>query len=75
MVDNTFATPALQRPLSLGADVVVHSVTKYIGGHSDLIGGAIVTSDDELIERLGVPRERGRAPSRARWTATSRCAA
>jgi cystathionine gamma-synthase len=53
VVDNTFATPALQRPLSLGADAVVHSVTKYIGGHSDLIGGAIVTSDDEWIERLG----------------------
>jgi cystathionine gamma-synthase len=53
VVDNTFATPALQRPLSLGADAVVHSVTKYIGGHSDLIGGAIVTSDEEWIERLG----------------------
>jgi cystathionine beta-lyase/cystathionine gamma-synthase len=52
VVDNTFATPALQRPLSLGADAVVHSVTKYIGGHSDLIGGAIVTSDEEWIERL-----------------------
>ena len=52
VVDNTFATPYLQRPLGLGADVVVHSVTKYLGGHSDLIGGAIVTSDDELIERL-----------------------
>jgi cystathionine gamma-synthase len=52
VVDNTFATPYLQRPLELGADVVVHSVTKYLGGHSDLIGGAIVTSDDELIERL-----------------------
>ncbi|MEX2406965.1 MAG: cystathionine gamma-synthase, partial [Actinomycetota bacterium] len=52
VVDNTFATPYLQRPLELGADAVVHSVTKYIGGHSDLIGGAIVTSDDELIERL-----------------------
>jgi cystathionine gamma-synthase len=52
VVDNTFATPALQRPLSLDADAVVHSVTKYIGGHSDLIGGAIVTSDDELAERL-----------------------
>ena len=52
VVDNTFATPALQRPLSLGADVVVHSVTKYIGGHSDLIGGAIVTSDLEFIEPL-----------------------
>lgn len=53
VVDNTFATPALQRPLSLGADAVVHSVTKYVGGHSDLIGGAIVTSDEEWIERLG----------------------
>ena len=53
VVDNTFATPALQRPLALGADAVVHSVTKYIGGHSDLIGGAIVTSDDEWIDRLG----------------------
>jgi cystathionine gamma-synthase len=52
VVDNTFATPALQRPLELGADVVVHSVTKYLGGHSDLIGGAVVTSDDELIEQL-----------------------
>jgi cystathionine gamma-synthase len=52
VVDNTFATPYLQRPLELGADIVVHSVTKYLGGHSDLIGGAIVTSDDELIERL-----------------------
>jgi cystathionine gamma-synthase len=52
VVDNTFATPALQRPIALGADAAVHSVTKYIGGHSDLIGGAIVTSDDEWIERL-----------------------
>ena len=53
VVDNTFATPALQRPLELGADVVLHSVTKYIGGHSDLIGGAVITSDEPLIERLG----------------------
>jgi cystathionine gamma-synthase len=53
VVDNTFATPYLQRPLELGADVVVHSVTKYLGGHSDLVGGAVVTSDDELAERLG----------------------
>jgi len=52
VVDNTFATPYLQRPLELGADVVLHSITKYLGGHSDLIGGAIVTSDDELIDRL-----------------------
>ena len=53
VVDNTFATPALQRPLELGADAVVHSVTKYLGGHSDLIGGAIVTSEPALAERLG----------------------
>ena len=52
VVDNTFATPALQRPLALGADVIVHSVTKYLSGHSDLIGGALATSDAELAERL-----------------------
>ncbi|MGI8700034.1 MAG: cystathionine gamma-synthase [Nocardioidaceae bacterium] len=48
VVDNTFATPYLQRPLTLGADVVVHSTTKYIGGHSDIVGGAVVTASDEL---------------------------
>jgi cystathionine gamma-synthase len=52
IVDNTFASPYLQRPLELGCDVVVHSVTKYIGGHSDLVGGALVLPDDELAERL-----------------------
>jgi cystathionine gamma-synthase len=52
VVDNTFATPALQRPLELGADVVVHSTTKYLGGHSDVVGGAVVTSDDELADRI-----------------------
>jgi len=52
VVDNTFATPALQRPLELGADVVVHSTTKYIGGHSDVVGGAIVTVNPELNERI-----------------------
>jgi cystathionine gamma-synthase len=52
VVDNTFATPALQTPLALGADVVVHSSTKYLGGHSDVVGGAAVTSDDGLAERL-----------------------
>src|SRR5436305_1789664 len=51
-VDNTFATPYLQQPLELGADLIVHSTTKYLGGHSDVIGGAIVTSDDSLAERL-----------------------
>jgi cystathionine gamma-synthase len=53
IVDNTFATPYLQRPLDLGADAVVHSVTKYLAGHSDLIGGAVATSDSELDEQLG----------------------
>src|SRR3954453_18212600 len=52
VVDNTFASPYLQSPLRLGADVVVHSTTKYLGGHSDVIGGALVVSDDELGERL-----------------------
>jgi cystathionine gamma-synthase len=52
VVDNTFATPYLQRPLELGADVVVHSVTKYLAGHSDVIGGAVATNDLELDDRL-----------------------
>ena len=52
VVDNTFASPYLQQPLSLGADVVVHSTTKYCGGHSDVVGGALVTSDDAIEERL-----------------------
>ena len=51
-VDNTFASPCLQNPLKLGATIVVHSTTKYIGGHSDLIGGAVVTSSREHFERL-----------------------
>ncbi|MCV7399603.1 cystathionine gamma-synthase [Mycobacterium fragae] len=48
LVDNTFASPALQQPLTLGADIVLHSTTKYIGGHSDVVGGALVTNDEEL---------------------------
>jgi cystathionine gamma-synthase len=52
VVDNTFASPYLQTPLTLGADVVVHSTTKYLGGHSDVVGGALVTNNDELAERL-----------------------
>lgn len=51
-VDNTFATPYLQRPLDLGADIVMHSATKYLGGHSDIVMGALVVKDDELAERL-----------------------
>ena len=52
VVDNTFATPYLQQPLVLGADVVVHSTTKYLGGHSDVLGGAVVTNDAELEEQV-----------------------
>lgn len=52
VVDNTFATPALQRPLHIGADFVLHSTTKYLGGHSDVIGGAIVTNNEEWSQKL-----------------------
>ena len=48
MVDNTFASPYLQQPLTLGADVVLHSTTKYLGGHSDVVGGALITDDEQL---------------------------
>lgn len=51
-VDNTFLSPVFQRPLELGADLVMHSTTKYVGGHSDVLGGALVTSDEDLHERL-----------------------
>ena len=50
-VDNTFASPYFQKPLALGADIVVHSTTKYMGGHSDVVGGAVVTSDEDFYER------------------------
>src|SRR4051812_34400673 len=53
VVDNTFASPYLQRPAELGADIVVHSTTKYLGGHSDLVGGFAATNDDAIAERLG----------------------
>ena len=53
VVDNTFATPYLQRPLELGADIVVHSATKYLGGHSDVVGGFAATNDPEIAERIG----------------------
>src|SRR6266480_2724833 len=52
VVDNTFASPYLQQPLALGADVVVHSTTKYLGGHSDVVGGALVVGDEELAAQL-----------------------
>lgn len=52
-VDNTFATPVFQQPLALGAHIVVHSTTKYLNGHSDMVGGAVITRDDDAAERLG----------------------
>ncbi|MHA7269887.1 cystathionine gamma-synthase [Arthrobacter sp. HLT1-20] len=52
VVDNTFASPVLQQPLELGVDIVMHSTTKYIGGHSDVIGGALITNNDELAEEM-----------------------
>src|ERR671934_2357944 len=52
VVDNTFATPYLQQPLALGANIVLHSTTKYLGGHSDVVGGFAATNDDQLAERL-----------------------
>ena len=60
MVDNTFASPYLQYPLALGADAVVHSTTKYLGGHSDVVGGAVVVADPGLGERLAFHSERDR---------------
>ncbi len=71
VVDNTFATPYLQQPLSLGADLVVHSTTKYLGGHSDVVGGFVATNDAEpgRTDRL-LPERRRRAcrdPSTATW--------
>jgi cystathionine gamma-synthase len=64
VVDNTFATPYLQSPLGLGADVVLHSTTKYLGGHSDVVGGALITSDSDLNEQFGFLRNAvGAVPS------------
>jgi cystathionine gamma-synthase len=64
VVDNTFATPFLQQPLALGADVVVHSATKYLGGHSDVVGGCVVTRDEELAAGIGfVQNAAGAVPS------------
>ena len=53
VVDNTFASPYLQQPIALGADVIVHSTTKYLGGHSDVLGGAVIVNDLELAEKIG----------------------
>ncbi len=64
VVDNTFATPYLQNPMALGADVVVHSSTKYLGGHSDVVGGFVAVDDDDLAERLAfVQNAAGAVPS------------
>ncbi|HET6663664.1 MAG TPA: cystathionine gamma-synthase [Acidimicrobiales bacterium] len=64
VVDNTFATPYLQQPLALGADVVVHSATKYLGGHSDVVGGCVVTDDAQLAAGIGfVQNAAGAVPS------------
>ena len=73
VVDNTFATPYLQQPLELGADVVVHSTTKYLGGHSDVVGGFAATNDPTIAERLTSSRSRS-ARCRGRSTAGSCCA-
>src|SRR5207247_9670291 len=53
VVDNTFATPCFQRPLELGADIVLHSTTKYLNGHSDMVGGVVVVNSDDLAQRIG----------------------
>ena len=79
VVDNTFATPLLQRPLEHGVDLVVHSATKYLAGHSDVLMGAIVTRDDELLDvlkgRRDLARRGARARSRRGWrsAACARC--
>ena len=74
VVDNTFATPYLQQPLALGADIVVHSATKYLGGHSDVVGGFVAVDDDALADRLRFTQNAaGAVPARS--TATSCCAA
>jgi cystathionine gamma-lyase len=52
LVDNTFMSPYFQRPLELGADIVLHSTTKYVGGHSDIVGGALITNDEEIAKRF-----------------------
>ena len=72
VVDNTFASPMLQNPLDLGADMVMHSVTKYLGGHSDVVMGCLVTSDDDWAEQIGTLKTRA-GPCPDRWTASWSC--
>ena len=74
VVDNTFASPYLQQPLELGADIVVHSTTKYLGGHSDVVGGAVI-GRKELLDADQVLPERGRRRAGAVRLPTSRSAA
>src|SRR5437879_10243823 len=62
-VDNTFATPFFQQPLQFGADIVLHSTTKYLNGHSDMVGGMLVTTRDDVAERLGLDRKSTRLNS------------
>ena len=70
VVDNTWATPVLQRPLALGADLVMHSTTKYLGGHGDVMGGALVAREDDELFRRSAPCRRWRSvPSRVRLLA------
>ena len=72
IVDNTFMSPYFQQPLSLGADIVVHSCTKYLGGHSDVVMGVAVTNDDEIGERLHfIQKSVGATPGQ--WTVFSSC--
>ena len=75
VVDNTFMTPYFQRPLELGFDVVTHSTTKYLNGHSDVVGGFVVTDDDGARGADVLPAERGGRRARRRWTASWCCAA
>jgi cystathionine gamma-synthase len=74
LVDNTFASPALQQPLTLGADIVLHSTTKYIGGHSDVVGGALVTNSAELDAKFAfLQNGAGAVPgARSQWKSFSR---
>ena len=74
VVDNTFATPFLQTPLALGADIVLHSTTKYLGGHSDVIGGFAGDERPDDRRTPALPAERRSAECRARSTAGSCCA-
>ena len=74
VVDNTFASPYLQRPLEHGADIVVHSTTKYLGGHSDVVGGFAATNDDASGRAAGLPPELARRACRGRSMPGSSCA-